>query len=259
MRDLATVGPWVAAALAGCATGPNEETVIDELRVVAAIAEPPEVAPGEPFDLDVTVADPVGDGFDLLVWSCPPAEAPAGVAPPEALGGACVVSRPEVLGDHAVVPSVGLSPVPQWVLACAPGACDLSDPREAELRDPAAWLGTLPLEGVSAALRQVRIVQPPAEPTLQNPVVDELSGVRRLGAATPDAPVTLRFRAVGARTAYGRSTVGGFARPSFDVAEDGTVALDWYGPRKREAGPGTIYVVFEGVHGAAALAEVPVP
>jgi hypothetical protein len=246
--------------LPGCAMGPVEETIIDELRVVSAIAEPPEVAPGESYTLDVTVADPVGDGFELLVWTCPPEEAPPGVElPPELLGGPCTVARPTVDADgHARLTSLATVPVPQWVLACAPGACDVDDATERQLRDPVDWLSGLPLEGVSAAFRLVRIAIPPAEAALENPVVEEVGPTDQLRDAGPKDPVTLRFVVPGAETAYGRATVGGFSRPSFDVADDGTVELEWYGPRERDPGAGTIYVVFEGEAGAAALVELPV-
>lgn len=245
--------------LAGCEGGPNEETVIDELRVVSAVAEPPEVAPGGAYDLTVTVADPVGDGFELVVFTCPPAELPPGVTLPDgALDGPCAVDRPEVdAAGHAVVPSIGALPVPQWMVACAPGACDLDAVGEAELRDPVTWLQSLPLEGVTAAYRQVRLVEPPEEPALQNPVIDAAPDA--LPAGGPDEPVSLSFVVPGALTAYGRSTVGGFARPRFDVADDGAVTLEWYAPKRRDPQEGWIYVVFEGEDGAAALFQRAVP
>jgi hypothetical protein len=246
--------------LVGCAMGPNEETVIDELRVVSAVAEPPEVTPGGAYDLTVTVADPQADGFELLVFTCPPSSLPSGVTlPPEALDAPCVVDRPAVDDEgHAVVPSIGALPVPQWMVACAPGACALDDVSERELRDPVAWLQTLPLEGVSAAFRQVRVVEPPAEPALQNPDIVEVGPVRGLASAGPDDPVTLSFVVPGAETAFGRATVGGFGRPSFDVASDGSVSLEWYGPRRRYEGAGWIYVVFEGADGASSLYQLAV-
>ena len=40
MRGLLTV------LLLGCVSGANPETLVDELRVVAIVAEPPEAAPG---------------------------------------------------------------------------------------------------------------------------------------------------------------------------------------------------------------------
>lgn len=249
--------------LVGCAMGPNEETVIDELRIVSAVAEPPEVAPGGAYDLTVTVADPVGEGFELVVFTCPPAELPPGVTldlPPGALDAPCAVERPVVdeLGQ-AVVPSVGALPVPQWMVACAPGACDVDAARERDLRDPIEWLRSLPLDGVTAAARQVRVVSPPAEPALVNPEITEVGPIRGLAEAGPDDPATLSFVVPGARTAFGRATVGGFARPQFDVASDGSVTLEWYGPRARDPQEGFLYVVFGGEDGATALFQLAVP
>ena len=54
----------------GCGAGPNDETLVDELRVLAMVAEPPEVAPGAESTVEVTVADPEGVGPDVIVWTC---------------------------------------------------------------------------------------------------------------------------------------------------------------------------------------------
>ena len=53
-----------------CVAGPGAETLIDDLRVVAIVAEPPEVAPGAASTLTATIADPLDQGVDLLMWTC---------------------------------------------------------------------------------------------------------------------------------------------------------------------------------------------
>jgi hypothetical protein len=195
-------------ALAACADGPAPETVIDELRLVTVVAEPPEVRPGEVYALDVVVADPVGDGFELQVFQC-------GAA-------GCALQDPA-----AVVAEAGV----QWTFACAPGLCD---PTEADLADPVAWLAELPLEGVSAASRAVRVAETPA---LANPVI----------TSAPTSPGRrLSFVVPGATIAYGQATSGGFARASVDVASDGSVTLE----RIPGEQAGTAWVVFEGEPGA---------
>ncbi len=60
----------LVGACAGCAMGPNTETLIDDLRVVGVTLDPPEAAPGQSVAVDVTVADPEEQGAELLFWTC---------------------------------------------------------------------------------------------------------------------------------------------------------------------------------------------
>ena len=64
---------FIACLLAGCMPGPSAETLVDELRVIAAVAEPPEVMPAETSNLEVVVADPLQNGAQVAVWACTPA------------------------------------------------------------------------------------------------------------------------------------------------------------------------------------------
>lgn len=215
----------------GCAAGPNVETQIDELRVVAAVAEPPEVATGESYALTVTVADPAGAGFDSLVWTCPPGED-------------CVR---EPLAGAVEMPGL---PFPVWIVACEPGLCDLEAVTDVSLADPVAWLEELPLTGVSAAVRTPAFTELPLEERRENPVVEEAPEAGAADRATVEAPVTLRFVVPGAETAYGSATGGGFGMASYDVASDGAVALAYYAP---EEGGARLYVVFEDGLGGTAV------
>lgn len=211
--------------LVGCGDGPNPETLVDELRIVAAVAEPPEVAPGASFALTVTVAR--SDDADLLVWTC---------------GDTCVQARPQLVDEQATVEFLATTD-PIWMLACE--GCDL-EVGEARLRDPVGWLEDLPLEGVAAASRTVRVSD---TPEARNPVIERAPEPDTLVGANPEAPTPLRFRVPGAETAFGSATDGGFGRPQFDIASDGTAVLEWYGPEDA----GRVYVVFEGIDGASAV------
>ena len=135
--------------LSGCG-GPRPETLLYELRIVAAVAEPPEVAQGEPYDLTAIIADPTGEGGDWMIWGCLPD-----------LG--CAVERGELGIDEPTATVVAVAPAPVWVMACAPGACDLSAATDAQLEDPQAWLQDLPVSGVTLGSRLTRITEAPVE------------------------------------------------------------------------------------------------
>ena len=55
--------------LAACG-GRNDQTTLTELRVVAMIAEPPEVGPGQSTTLTSVVVDPAAAGVETLTWTC---------------------------------------------------------------------------------------------------------------------------------------------------------------------------------------------
>ncbi|MEN9787188.1 MAG: hypothetical protein RLZZ299_2452 [Pseudomonadota bacterium] len=55
--------------LAACG-GLNDETTLTELRVVAMIAEPPEVGPGQATTVTSHIVDPADAGFEVLTWTC---------------------------------------------------------------------------------------------------------------------------------------------------------------------------------------------
>ena len=225
------------ALLAGCEMGPNPETLVDDVQVIAGVAEPLAVAPGEPWTLTTTVADPLERGAEVLVWSCLEEE--------------CTTVRAELDDERSVIPWVSVAPVPLWILACDPGICDLDDPDPADLQDPTAWMQRLPIEGVSLALRQVMITEDPVDmrptnPLLEKePLLDKLSGVKRGDQRT------LKFNVPGATTAWGYSTAGGFSRPSEDVASDGSVTLTWFAPE--DPGDVRLYVVFEDAEGGTSV------
>ncbi len=55
--------------LAACG-GRNDETTLTELRVVAMIAAPPEVGPGQSTTLTSVIVDPAAKGVETLTWTC---------------------------------------------------------------------------------------------------------------------------------------------------------------------------------------------
>jgi hypothetical protein len=59
--------------LAGCSSQLPASYIVRDLRVIALVAEPPEVAPGQPTSLTVYLADPGGGGrpVDVTFGRCP--------------------------------------------------------------------------------------------------------------------------------------------------------------------------------------------
>lgn len=268
-------------ALAAC-SGPNAETLLAELRVVASIPDKPEVAPGEENEVTATVVDPLDQGFDLVVWTCVPS------APGEPCldAGAPLDGRAAVVRDagSSEVVSIGVPelllpalqadgapeeiPVTLWTLACIPDACPIVETLEtalltpagsaareearALLGDPTSMLQALPLEGVAAATRPVIASLRSEELRNQNPVItaapSELEGVTSGGRLEFQVEATDE----GALSAFGYTTAGGFEERVFE-GSGGVMELAWLPGDEAEAGPVGLYVVVQDDAGGEAL------
>jgi hypothetical protein len=236
-----------------CSEGPAVETQLESLRLVAAVAEPAELGPAEPFELTLHTADPAGEGLDLLAWTCLPdgqggcVETALGLprqAHVAAVEGAGLEETVALLGNPAI--AAGLEEadevaLPVWMLACAPGLCPalelaLTDPAagsadEAELMgllaDPTTWMAELPLEGVSLALRSLRTTERPAEQRHRNPQISELELPEGIDEGLKSGADHRFLFGVELATeikasAYGLSTLGGFTAPGYAVSEGQT-------------------------------------
>jgi hypothetical protein len=202
----------VTLGLLGCGDGPADLTTITDLRLVAAIAEPPEVAAGERWTLTAVIADPFGDGADTWLWQCGPSELP------------CEVASGPLVGDTVSGSFLAGLPIPVWIVSCRPGICDA--PTEEQLRDPPGWLATLPIAGVAAGTKTVALAEGPERN--QNPQITT-SPAAVFEAATLDA-VPLRFVTTGGFSVSGLATAGGFARVSEVLPDSGDFTLDWLVP-----------------------------
>ena len=222
----------VILLLVACAMGPSEETLLTDLRVVAAVAEPPEVAPGEETTIEVTVADPSGAGAEVLVWT------PAG-----RFAGDLVDQR--VTGTLPVSDEVGAAPL--WVLACEPGLCPMIRDEGFDLSDPDEWIAELPMEGVSLATRAFPVSRERTRNA--NPVVTVTGDL----ASSAGAEVELDVDVVDedeTTVVFGYTTGGGFGMASFPVV-GGASILTWYAPE--EEGPVDLFVVVQDDRGGAAV------
>lgn len=263
---------WIVLALLAC-SGPDPGTLIDELRVVAMVAEPPEVAPGESTDIEVFVADPEENGADILVWAC------------TNLGEGCIESIDSGTYLSVGSPSEGKASVTLeatsalapalletdlleattiWTLACEPGLCPvIDDSRDlgtdqpwpealaTQLANPMDWMADLPMVGVSLAYRRLSVSENSPEerhanPTI-TPVFEENLTWKREQKFTLDFTVDGTFSEEA--RAFNYMTGGGFKTTDTQSFED-TLSLSGFAPE--EAGNTDIWVILnDGLGGVA--------
>ena len=243
-------------SLAACAPGPNAETMIEELRVVAAVASPPELPPDGATTMVFHVADPLLESPEVLLWS--PQLGQLWLPELTAEGTVSV----EVAPDEVLAASASDVPAPVaiWALACAPGLCEVIDRARAEepgtslsaelmaeLQDPSALLDALPMIGVSLAAKRFYVSTRPEAERASNPV---LSSIGAVPGAEADA-LELRFD-VSATTEvelWGFATAGGFGRP-FVTAAAGVSSLAYYPATTSD---GEVFVVAVQADGGGAV------
>lgn len=251
-------------------SGPNEETLVDELRVMSIVVEPPEAAPGATVAVDARIADPLAESPQVMLWSCTnlgdgcaeAAEPSQGVTVGPPVDGQLTASRTV---SEMLLPIVQdgttVLPVFLWALTCAPGLCPVIDlaatapavgSAEAKtlstfLADPFSAMEDLRLEHTSLAFTQLK-VSTRATP-VQNPT---LSPQFETVTVKAEGSVDLVFYVTdpGDFTAYGYTTAGGFDAPEY-ANEDGVVTLTWFGPA--EAGEADIWVVVNNDTGGTAV------
>ena len=217
--------------LTACETA-APETLVDELRVVAATVEPLELAPGEEAYVRTYVADPQEAGSEVWAW--------------DGLGLAEAVQLVDGEGTW-VVPAAaaglaagGSVEVPMWVLACEPEIC--SAPNAEQRVDPNVLLEDLPLTGVSLALRTVWIgTEGRTNPTLtlEDIALEVSTGDQLALTFTTDAPIS-----------YGLATAGGFRDRAVDTV-GGSFEAVFLAPE--EAVTATAWVVAQGADGGTAV------
>ena len=262
--------------LLACASGPAEESLIPDLRVISAIAEPPEIGPSETTTLTVMLGDPANDGAEILVWTCLP----------DGTGG-CLESRgapstwariadngsAELTAPAATAQLLSaerpLLPVPMYTLACAPGLCSLFDDvraapepgtpawkaLSASLADPLTLLADLPFEGVALASQSLIVTSLPPEQRNQNPIlsIEQTEPIVATTAADDSAPLDFDITDTEEVTLYGFTTLGGFGPASVD-AFGGTASLSWFpGPDAEAGDTGTVWAVAVDARGGSAV------
>ena len=252
--------------LAAC-NGPDEDTLLKELRVLSLRADPPQVGTDD-IRIDATVVDPLDQGAELALWSC---LAGADGCIEKSFGDLSAWSSwYEVDGEeysrtfaNVIPPGVELPFGPAvYGLACEPGLCPLldlladppapgTDDYERALQwmaDPFGMLEELPLEGVALTFRFLPVDDGSGA---TNPVVTrDGEGVV---PSVPDQESVLRFRvdASAPTVAYPYADAGGWTMPAVEVV-DGEVELRWIAPSFPQDTV-RLYVTFESEDGGSAI------
>ena len=238
-------------ALVGCGeTSP--ETLVDELRVLASVATPPEVRPGETFTYESYAANPEEEALESLTWVC----TNLGEGCLEAGGGALSLHTETHDGlapswERTLSVSAGLAPIlietgalsasQVWTLTCTAGTCPLiddvgsadgsdgwSDELADQLANPLDWMSELPMEGVSlayqvltASLSDSPHQNPSLEPDADNP--SELSrGTAFELTFDVDGVFSDQAQLYGYVSAGGFKTLNTFIEPGETVTIKGT-------------------------------------
>lgn len=258
--------------LIGCGeTSP--ETLVDELRVIASIAEPPEVKPGETFTYTSYIANPDDEDTVAASWVC----TNLGDGCLEAQGGVNSLSHTEPEGqtpvwtrDLSVTPALApivaedaVTATQLWTLACIRGTCPVIDEIAAlsasdawpdelseQLANPTNWMSDLPMSGVSLAYQLLTTSlsdEPQTNPTLT--ATDNRAGLLVRGET-----FSLSFTVDGTFTeqaqVYNYITGGGFKMANTYVTAGDTVELEGTAPK--DGDEAHIWVVLaDGLGGVA--------
>lgn len=263
--QLTLVAGGMLWALTACSSGPNEATLLDELRIISTVVEPPEVGPGESVQVQSTVVDPEQAGYELLVWACTPT------------GDGCLEDalpldqRLALPGDDPATFAVPAVPLPEdselplllWSLACEPNLCPVIDDARAALasegelppalRNPYDMLQALPLLGVSLASRTLTVSDRPEAERNHNPVltVDEAPPDRL--APEAEAVFTVRIdddTDEDELLTLGLTTAGGFSSPFYAV-DQGEAELTYFAPADPD--DALLFILVEDGLGGSAL------
>jgi hypothetical protein len=98
MVSFRTLGLWVLPAIFSCGTQFLPETLVSDLRVLAIVAEPPEVAPGETTAMSVLYTDPSRRGPSTVLWvGCEPDPQDFGRSP---CNDATILLKPTIITDY---------------------------------------------------------------------------------------------------------------------------------------------------------------
>ncbi len=254
--------------LLACGNGPSDETLVDELRVLATLTDPPEALAGETVSVDTLVVDPLDAGFEVLTWAC--TFTGEGCLEEEELTGFAwegLSYTPDQAGSTRFSSSTTVSPfvgdflseepiplVQLWTLACEPGLCpamDLAaaDPEagseeaaalQAVLADPSEQMKDLPFQGASLGVRWLYASTRAEGERLENPEIS-CEVVSQEGEAVPTvvAGESLGFTCFvsgefdGYAGAWGYATNGGWEGPTY-LLDPGVTLLDytWFAPEE---------------------------
>ena len=245
---------YVACMMISC-MGPDQETLVDELRVMAIQAEPAEVqlrdfmpaADGSVSTpvINVVVADPLEAGYQIAVWPCTnfgdgceerqlfedtPEEWIFLSEGTESLVTVPVLNNPlwGALLIQSPTPDIPVAITSIFVLACTPETClEIQNAINGtwnldKFSDPLDWISTLPIEGSSMAIKQLPVSNGMTDDTrLKNPTLIPLFELEEPLTVSGTEPAVLPFEITlfqqdeGVASIFGYTTLGGFDRNVF--------------------------------------------
>jgi len=264
--------------LFACDMGPSADTVVDELRVLATLAEPPEALPGEAVALETLIVSPDGASYDVLMWTCTfTGEACLEASGSTAWDGMVLVEgATEQWQSSTVTVSSALGyvasaePIPlvqHWALACEPGLCPVIDAAAADpaqgsdgatrlqelLSSPTDFLADLPMGGASLGLRTLSVSTRGVDERLQNPTVD--CAVRQGFSSSTEVEGVVPYQCTvdgelsDVASAWGYATDGGWGGANVPLfAGDTEFDYDWFAPEE-SAEVDAWVIVTDGVGG----------
>ena len=237
------------ALVLGCSeTSPD--TLVDELRIIASVASPPEVAPGQTFGYRSYAANPEEDVLDTLTWVC------------TNVGNGCLEAQGVHASIHASTETgpapdwereLSVSPVVEdlltadesltatqiWTLVCTTGTCPIiatigsatgEEPWatnwEGDLANPLPWIADLPMSGVSVAYQLVTTSL--SDTPHDNPTIEPAEPIPE--TLTRGVPFELEFIVDGRfgdqAQLYGYMSGGGFMKLNTFVNAGDRVAIE---------------------------------
>ena len=254
----------------------DPRTRVDELRVMAVQSVPAEITPSSVVDINVLIADPIGEGADVLVWPCTDigegclerevfAEDSSqwiqSFSYEEAVTTLSFSLPSQVAGIVQQLPEelIPFTGTVMWVLACVPGECDVVSQFEQgtvnldDFSNPSSMIEDVPLGRSSLAKRSLRISSRPQEEQVQNPILefDESQELVLNVSESKELEISYEMTSPQASAVYlsGYASAGyiqegpprGFGEDEFSTT--GTDSLVWLGLESAEEG--TLYLILE--------------
>ena len=253
----------------------SPESLVDELRVIASVVNPPEVEPGADFEVQTFFANPEGGDARAVTWVC----TNLGDGCLEAAGGSSSLQSTSTEGDadtwthdHTITdfltPVVAeaetLTATQLWTLYCEADLCPLIDEVAAleptaawpdglhdQLANPLEWMTELPMEGVSLAYQLITTSvtdTPHANPVIE-PDSDNPTELKR----GKDFELTVDVSGDFSDQAefYNYISAGGFKNSSLFITDNQTLKVEGVAPKSGDSV--TIWLVLVDGFGGIAV------
>ena len=266
----------------------DPSTRVDELRVMAVQSVPAEITPGSAVDINILMADPIGEGADVLVWPCTDlgegcleaelfADNPSlwiqSFSYEEAVTTLSFSVPMEIAGVVSQLPEelIPFTGTVMWVLACVPGECDVMsqyDQGNLDLSDfskPSKMVEGVGFGRFALAKRSLRISNRPEPEQIKNPILEldqEQELVLDVGESK-ELNFSYEILSLFSEAVYlsGYSSAGyiqegpprGFGEEEFSM--EGTLSLQWIAQENPEEG--FMYVILEDNKGGVTFWTAP--